>query len=230
MFRKAILALPAVLLIVLGSAALRSQQPPTPPISPATRDFPVIMRQNVVAGATPVGTKVQAKLVIATLVDNVVIPRDAVLSGEVTESAAKSASEPSRLAIRMDSAQWKNGSAPVRAYLTARHYPPEPMADQSLSYHPDDSGSPRAWNGAGTYPDPRNPASQPFPGAEQNKDQGPGSASPASSISKHRLLIKNVEATQHDDGAVTLASTHSNIKLDKVTTYVLVTAPPPPVN
>jgi hypothetical protein len=231
MFRKAILAGHAALVIVLGSAVLLGQQPPAAPSSSVLRDFPVIMRQNVVAGSTPVGTKVQAKLVIATLVDKVVIPRDAVLSGEVTESAAKSANEPSRLAIRMDSAQWKNGSLAIKAYLTAWYYPPAPMADQNLSYHPDDSQSPRAWNGAGTYPDPKNPAAQPFPGPEQNnKDQVPASVWPSSNISKHRLLIKNVEATQHDDGAVTLASTHSNIKLDKVTTYVLITGASPPVN
>ncbi len=227
MFRKAILAGHAVSIILFGATVLLSQLPPATPGSPAGRDFPVIMRQNVVAGTTPVGTKVQAKLVIATLMENIVIPRDAILSGEVTESSAKSAGTPSRLAIRMDSAQWKNGSAPIKAYLTAWYYPAEPMADQSLSYHPDDSQSPRAWNGAGTYPDPNNPAAQPFPGREQNKDQGPGSVSPSSNISKHRLLIKNVEATQQDDGAVALASAHSNIKLDKVTTYVLITSTPP---
>ena len=230
MLSKAILAGQVALVIVLGSAVLRSQQPPAAPTPSVPRDFPVIMRQNVVAGTTAVGTKVQAKLVIATLVDNVVIPRDAMLSGEVTESAAKSASEPSRLAIRMDSAQWKNGSAPIKAYLTAWYYPPEPIEDQNLSYHPDDSQSARAWNGAGTYPDPKNPAAQPFPGSEQNKDHSPTSVSPSSSVSKHRLLIKNVEATQHDDGTVTLASTHANIKLDKVTTYVLIAGAPTPVN
>src|ERR1700685_3777206 len=82
MLSKAILAGQVALVIVLGSAVLRSQQPPAAPTPSVPRDFPVIMRQNVVAGTTAVGTKVQAKLVIATLVDNVVIPRDAMLSGE----------------------------------------------------------------------------------------------------------------------------------------------------
>ena len=85
------------------------------------------MRQNVAAGTTPVGTKVQANLVIATMVDSVVIPRDALLSGEVTESVAKSKTDPSRLAIRMDSAQWKNGSSPIKIYLTAWYYPEAAM-------------------------------------------------------------------------------------------------------
>jgi hypothetical protein len=223
MLRKGILAGACVLVAIFGPAVLRGQQPAAkPPISPEAHEFPIVLRQNVVAGVTPVGTKVQAKLVIATLVDSVVIPRDAVLSGEVTESAAKSAGEPSRLAIRMDSAQWKNGSTPIKAYLTGWYYPPEPIADPKLSYQPADAAqSPRNWNGAGTYPDANNPASQPFPGRDSNKDQSPETASPASNISKHRLLIKNVDATRHDDGAVTLTSAHANIKLDKITTYVL---------
>jgi hypothetical protein len=230
MFRKSILGGHAALMVVLGSAALLGQQPLAPPMSSATHEFPVIMRQNVVAGANPVGTKVQAKLVVATLVEGVVIPRDAILSGEVTESTAKSASEPSRLAIRMDSAQWKNGSAPIKAYLTAWYYPPAPMADQNLAYHPDYSQSSKGWNGAGTYPDPNNPASQPFPGRDTNKDQGLGSVSPSSNISKQHMSIKNVAATRDSDGAVTLTSTHSNIKLDKVTTYVFITGAPPPAD
>ena len=109
-----------LLTVVLGCAALLGQQTfgqqtpgqqtpgqPTPAASGSSGalEFPVIMRQNVVAGTTPVGTKVQAKLAVATLVDGVVVPRDAVLSGEVTESVAKSAIDPSRLAIRMDSAR-----------------------------------------------------------------------------------------------------------------------------
>jgi hypothetical protein len=230
MFRKAILTVQAVLIVVLSFAALRSQQPPATPGSSQAHDFPVIMRQNVVAGATPVGTKVQAKLVIATLVDGVVVPRDAVLSGEVTESVAKSKSDPSRLGICLDSAQWKNGSAPIKAYLTAWYYPPEPLAEQNLAYHPDYSQSPKGWNGAGTYPDPNNPASQPFPGRDANKDPAPEPASPASNFSKHRLLMKNVDTTSQDDGTVILTSSHSNIKLDKVTTYVLVSGAPPLVN
>jgi hypothetical protein len=92
MFRKASLAGPALLMVILGAAvSYGQQQPPAAPISSGAHEFPAVMRQNVVAGATAVGTKVQARLVIATLVDGVVIPRDAVLSGEVTESAAKSA-------------------------------------------------------------------------------------------------------------------------------------------
>jgi len=181
---------------------------------PAGLEFPVIMKQNVVAGKAPVGTKVQAKLVVATLVGGVVVPQGAILSGEVTESVAKSATGPSRLAILMDSAQWTNGSAPIKVYLTAWYYPMATPADLDLS-----SGLPNAGNNpnprmGGGYPGQRNPTSAPVSGS----DAGPA---PASEISKHRVLMKNVESTRNNEGAVTLTSRRFNIKLDKQTTYVL---------
>ena len=231
MFSKTIVVGHAVLTVVLGSATLLSQPTPAPSSSPAGLEFPVIMRQNVAAGTTPIGTKVQAKLVVATLVDGVVVPRDAILSGEVTESVAKSKTDLSRLAIRMDSAQWKNGAAPIKVYLTAWFYPEATMMNQDLSYEPADAAhSLKHWNGAGTYPDPNNPASQPFPGRDTGGDPGPAPPSPASSISKHRVLMKNVESTRNSDGAVTLTSKRSNIKIDKLTTYVLATGDLLPMN
>ena len=64
--------------------------------SSAGLEFPATMRKKIVAGVTPVGTVVQAKLEVATLVDGVVVPENAILSGEVTESSAKSDTDPSR--------------------------------------------------------------------------------------------------------------------------------------
>jgi hypothetical protein len=228
-FSKAITAGYVVLAVFLGSALAPSQSTPTPPSSAAGLELPVIMRQNVVAGATPVGTKVEAKLAVATLVDGVVVPQDAILSGEVTESVARSADGPSRLAIRMDSAQWKNGSAPKelqltkKVYLTAWYYPAAPPSIRDLSSGlPDASHSPRNGSGtAGVYPGQRNPTSPPFPGSDTDADTHPAPPAPASDISKHRVLMKNVESTRNGEGAVTLTSKRSNIKLDKTTTYVL---------
>ncbi len=219
MISKTITARPEVLIVVFASAALLSQPTPAARSSPAGLEFPVIMRQKIAAGKTPVGTKVQAKLAISTLVNGVVFPQDAIFSGEVTESAAKSATGPSHLAIRMDSAQWSNGSAPIKVYLTAWYYPLAPTTNQDLSSGlPDAGNSPRLRTG-GAFPGARNPAS-PFPGSEPGagKDTAP---KPASGISQHRVLMKNVESTRNSDGAVTLTSKHSNIKLDQQTTYVL---------
>ncbi|MGA2235665.1 MAG: hypothetical protein ABSG23_09340 [Terriglobales bacterium] len=232
--KKTIAVRHAVLAVVLASAAFSQQTPSQPPLnqpapaapsSSAGLEFPVIMRQNVAAGTTPVGTAVRAKLAVATMVNGVVIPQDALLSGEVTESVAKSASGPSRLAIRMDSAQWKNGSAPIalslapKVYLTAWYYPVAPLATPDLSSGlPNAANHPKVWDASGAYPGQRNPTAPPFPGSDTGADKN---APLAPGISKHRVLMKNVESTRNGDGAVTLTSKRSNIKLDKQTTYVL---------
>ena len=223
-FRRAIAA-GAVLAVVVGCALALGQGKPEPSTSAAGIEFPVVMRQKVAAGTTPVGTKVQAKLTVATLVNGVVIPQDAILSGEVTESVGKSATDPSRLAIRMDSAQWKNKSAPVelalapRVYLTAWYYPATSRAaeDPSDGLTPRLPGS-RRWDGTGTTV-PNSPTSQPFPGHGTDVDQDPKPL--PSGVSQHRVLMKNVESTRNADGSVAITSSHFNIKLDKQTTYVL---------
>jgi hypothetical protein len=234
-FNKTIAFRHAVLTAILGSGLLTqpllTQPTPSQPKlatagSQAALELPVTMRQNVAAGKTTVGTKIQAKLAVATLVDGVVVPQDALLSGEVTESIAKSATDPSRLAIRMDSAQWKNGAAPVAlsltpmVYLTAWYYPVVTGTNQDLSSGlPDAANHPKAWDGTGAYPGPRNPTSPPFPGSDSDRNRDTGLA-PALNISQHRVLMKNVESARNGDGAVTLTSKVSNIKLDKTTTYV----------
>ena len=199
----------------LSSAFLFSQsksEQPKPPVpnTSLAREFPVTMRQNVMAGKTPIGTKVEAKLTIATLVDGKVIPIGATFSGEVVESAAKSATGPSRLAIRMNEVRWKNGSMPIQVYLTAWYYPIRMPTDENRSN--DAAGSPIGRNPPGVY----NPNS-PFPGSSA-PDVGP-----ISSVSDVRVLMKNVESSRGSDGSVVLTSSHSNLKLDKTTTYVLAT-------
>ena len=172
------------------------------------------MRQTVAAGKTPVGTKVQAKLVVATMVSGVVVPQGAILSGEVTESVAKSATDPSRLAIRMDSAQWTNGSAPIKVYLTAWYYPlqRQQIRISRLGCRTLETTRDLAWV-----------APTPARGTRLHRHfraltRAPA---PAPDISKHRVLMKNVESMRNTDGAVTLTSKRFNIKLDKETTYVL---------
>lgn len=192
---------------------------PSPASSPSgVQEFPVILQQNVTAGKTPVATKVQARLEVATLVDGTVVPRNAVFSGEVIESTAKTKTEPSRLAIRMDSVHWKDGSASVKVYLTAWYYPAIDEMGQDLRYGPQ-QGAKRTWNGQGQYPDTTTKVYKPFPGSESDKGSVPDT--PASATSNHRLLMKNVEATSTGDGSLALVSKHANLKLDRLTTYVL---------
>lgn len=119
-----------------------------PAAAPGIHEFPVTFKQSLSAGKTPVGSKIEAKLMVATLVDGKVIPRNAVFSGEVVESVAKSATAPSRLAIRVDSAQWKDGSTPIKLFLTAWYYPARDEARQNLQYGPQQSPQ-STWDGRG---------------------------------------------------------------------------------
>jgi hypothetical protein len=211
------LARRAIFAILFCSPVLFAQEKP----AGGVHEFPVTMKQNVVAGKTAVGTKVQAKLAVATLVDGVVIPRNAVFSGEVVESVAKTSADASRLAIRMDSVQWKKGTAPVRVYLTAWYYPVRAMASVDLAFGPSEGPISKTWNGAGTYPDPSSPASQPFPGREQPKAPEVTPLCTASCIADHPSLMKDVQSTRTAAGNVAISSSRLNIKLDKMTTYVL---------
>jgi len=177
------------------------------------------MQQSVAAGKTPVGSKIQAKLGLATLSQGTVIPRNAVFSGEVTESVAKTKADPSRLAIRMDSVQWKDGTATVRVFLTAWYYPQKDMNGQDLQYGPQEPAN-RTWNGQGQYPDPNSKVYKPFPGSESDKGSSVPDT-PSSATSNRRVLMKDVESVRTDNGDLELVSKRSNIKLDKLTTYVL---------
>jgi len=192
-----------------------------PPIASATQEFPVTMRQNVIAGKTPVGTKVEARLAIATLMAGKVIPEGAIFSGVVVESMARSAETPSRLSIRVDSVQWKKESAPVMAYLTSWYYPIRMPGNDDVSGEPPvgihgDVGMQR---GTGSRSGPT--GAQPFPSGTQ---QGPDVPSaPTSNISDHRVEMKDVESERAGDGTLSISSSRINIKLDKSTTYVLAT-------
>lgn len=205
---------------VLGSGALAGQQKPTePPTFSAVREFPMLMEQGVTAGKTSAGTKIQARLQVATLVDGTVIPRNAIFSGEVIESVAKTKTDPSRLAIRMDSVQWKNGLAAVavKVFLTAGYYPPMDAMGQNLQYGPQQPAN-RTWNGEGQYPDPNSKSYKPFPGTESDKGAVPDT--PSTTTSNHRVVMKDVETVNGADGSVALVSKRNNLKLDKLTTYV----------
>jgi hypothetical protein len=218
----------SAILCFLCPVAVAGQQNPSLSASTTALEFPMFLESSVVAGKTAVGTKIQAKLSVATLVDGTVVPRNAIFNGEVIASEAKSATEPSRLAIRLDSAQWKGGSAVVKTYFTAWYYPAVMESGQNLQYGPTQPAN-RTWNGEGQYPDPNSKIYKPFPGGSSDQN-GNAPDTPASVASNRRVLMKNVESELSSDGAITLVSRKSNIKLDKLTLYVVATgdlqAPP----
>ena len=138
------------------------------------------------------------------------VAQEATIVGTVTD--------PSRLAVRMDSVQWKAGSAVVKVYVTAWYYPTRYETGQEVQYGPQKPAT-KTWNGAGAYPDPNSDSYQPFPKADSNS----GAAvpdTPNSITSSHRVRMKDVESAG-TNGTLTLVSKRNNIKLDKLTTYVL---------
>lgn len=217
---------PALVLLAAFSAAscIRSeaQKQPESASLGTLQELPVILQQSVFAGKTAVGTKLQAKLSIATLLNGVVLPRNAIFEGEVVDSVAKTKKEPSRIGIRMDLVRWKDKSAPVKAYLTAWYYPSISESGQNLQYGPTEPPQ-RTWNGAGAYPDPNSPAYKPFPGSSDKSPSVPDT--PSSRTSDRRVVMKDVDAERSGDGAIVLVSKRANIKLDRFTTYVLAADP-----
>jgi hypothetical protein len=204
---------------IFCSATLPAQQQPSAPTLAAVQEFPMIMQQNVTAGKTPVGTEVRAKLVVGTMGDGTVFPKNAVFTGKVIESVAKTSTEPSRLAIRMDSVQWKDGSATVKIFLTAWVYPTTAASGQDLQYGPQQSQV-ATWNGEGAYPDPNSRVVKPFPGGDSKSSPDAVPNTTSAVTMRRRIPMKNVMSGKHDDGTVVIASEHSDIKLDKLTTYV----------
>jgi hypothetical protein len=200
---RAIFASAVTWMVIAAGAVLSGQSKPSAVGAPGRQEFPVTLRQNVVAGKTPVGAKVEARLQLATLIKGTVIPEGAIFSGEVIDSTAKTAADPSRLAIRMDSARWKNGSASITAYLTEWYYPTR-MALGEASPDSNDVNLMRRKDPMATPPN--------FPG---------DAPVPPLGISDKRVVIKDVESTRENDGVVTLSSKQANIKLDRSTTYVL---------
>jgi hypothetical protein len=221
----------AVLFGMLVDATILAAQsthaaPPAPPAVPGL-EFPVQMRQKVEAGKTPVGTKIEAKLIVATLVNGVVIPQDAILSGEVIESASKTAGDPSRLTICLESAEWKNGSTPAslalpsKIYLTSWYYPfVIPPKQDFLGGLPDATHGTSQRLGGARYPNPSTKDAPPYSSGNTDTDKNPTPGeSSTTSATPHRERMKSVQSIQKS-GVVALVSAQSTIKLDKSTTYV----------
>lgn len=206
-------------MLAFCSAAVVGQQKSTAPSSLVLREFPVVLQQSVEAGKTPVGTQVRGRLATATLFHGTLIPRNAVFSGVIFESAAKTTKSPARLGIRMQTAQWKHGSTCMKAYLMPLYY----TAAESVEGPPPESPDPssRTLQGA----DSQSPMNQHFPSDSSEAVQGAIPNIPT--LSSRPVRMKNVALEPAADGGVTLMSEHDNIKLYKMTTYVLAAVEPP---
>ena len=207
----------AVQYLVLGfwsvGVSLGQQTPASSP-QPALHEFPLTLQQSIESGKNQIGTKVQAKLATGTLFQGTVIPRNAVFSGVVIESTAKSAQEPAKLAIRMETAEWKDHSASLKAYLIPLYYAATAQSAQGPPAGSPDPSS-RTVNGA-DQSDSR--MSQPFPGSASPSD--PPALPDVPTTSNRPVPMKNVAIALADEGGAALVSERANIKLYKMTTYV----------
>jgi hypothetical protein len=211
MFIRRILVQSAVLGF-WSAAALAQKIPPSSP-QPALHEFPLTLQQSIESGKAKIGTKVQAKLATATLFQGTVIPRNALFSGVVVESDAKTAKERAKLAIRMETAEWKDHSTSLKAYLIPVYYTATTQAVPSLPNGSPDPSS-RTLNGEQA----NSPMQRPSPSTDSQMSQ---TAIPDSPSTLNRPVpMKNVTLALADEGGAALVSEHANIKLYKLTTYV----------
>ena len=200
------------------TAAIGQQQKPADSSSQILREFPVVLQQSVEAGKTPVGTKVKGKLAVATQFRGTVIPRDAVVTGVVFESVRKEGKSPSRLGIRMENAAWKGqSSCMMAAYLMPLYYP---MTVQSAQGGPVDTPNPDSRTLNGPNQSGSSPMSQgSFSGS--NSEAIHEAIPEITTMSSRPVSMKDVRMEPVDKTGLDLVSDRENIKLNKMTTYVL---------
>ena len=108
----------------------------------------------------------------------------------------------------------------MKIYLTGWIYPTTVASEQDLPYGPPQSQI-KIWNGEGAYPDPNAPAVKPLPGGDSSQSSEAVPNTSSAVTSRRRVPMKNVMSGRNDDGTLVIGSTRSDIKLDKLTTYVL---------
>jgi hypothetical protein len=210
--------------IFIGVLAV-AQQPKTNPAAHAALEFPVVLQENVVAGKTPVGTAVHSKLMLATLVKGVVVPQDAMLSGHVEESTAKTVRDPSRLKIRLDMAQWKGGSLAVNAFLTNMYYANRLVEMPAPDEMPDASTNSDLMLAHGGLPhqssadlESRRAAWSRQAAGSHPSDQAHSSENSRWEGSVYRKPMRNVDIARDGNGTL-IVSRSDNIKVERNTAY-----------
>jgi hypothetical protein len=223
----------AGLILLAGVSALLAQLPPPAPPPPPPQpslEFPASLQTKIVAGSTAAGTEVHAKLTLATLVGGVVIPEDAIFSGHVEQSVAKTKDTPSLLKIKFESAKWKKGSAPLNLYLVSCYYPVEfnnSTTDDRSGVHgdigitmggtPPPNSVPRSATGTS--------AIGPMDASHQDNFPDTRSVGTLSEVSKHWVRMEKVDTVPSPEGGLQMTSADRTIKLDRNTIYLLRNTP-----
>ena len=207
----------AVFVVLLNLATLAQ----TGRVSPVTsQEFPALLAQNIEPGKTAVGTAVRARLKISTLVNGVVVPQGALLSGMVEESLAKTEQAPARLKVHITQATWKDHTLALSLYLSDQYYE-TPGYDASNSgvnnqrLHPDNS-----LTFEGTQLRSSTDMSDPANSSRMPDRIGRGGDHPGAVPSlAGRTRIKGVTAVPDGSGGMVLISERKKLKLDQSTCY-----------
>ena len=224
-----------VLLLLAGSLPLLGQTAKPAPNARPGLEFPASLQTKVVAGSTPAGSEVRARLTMATFQNGVVIPQDAVMTGHIVQSVARSKDSPSLLKIKFESARWKNGHAPLNLYLAGCYFPvefPTSSSDTPGGIHGDigiNMGSAPPPNSLPRNNGGMSPSS--MPSLDSNRLDNypdPRPNSPLSEVSQHWIRMEKVDTVQAPDGSLHLTSSERNLKLDKGTVYLLRDVPEAP--
>lgn len=187
-----------LLLFAVGSLA----QPSPKPTPRAALEFPLELNQKIVAGQSAVGSKVEGKLIIATLVHGAVIPEGAVFTGTVEESVARNGANPSRLRVHLTSSKWHGGSSAVDIYLTNVVYP---RRKSQQNDDPDDPMASAARRRERILAAERNGGMPPLPDTE----------SPVTAKRyDRRTTLEDVKLERGENGVIAITSEKFNVRLD----------------
>ncbi len=116
--RNRVSRLLAVVAALLCAGVARGQSPTE---LPDGTTMVVQLEQSIRADRAKIGDIVRAKLLAPVLLNGAVaVPEGANIFGVILEAAPLSSDKPSRLSIRFQQAQWRDGNVALNAYLT-RH-------------------------------------------------------------------------------------------------------------
>ena len=211
------LLIPSVLIAALALPTVAQKQPSSATPSPRL-ELPAHLLNKIEAGKTPVGTPVQAKLMMATLVRGQVVPENSVLSGMIEESTVKTKETPSRLRIHITSAKWQTGETKLDAYITSMYHPFWSQSSSRVRNQPLGLQSPDAYNNdENVERQQRHEELERAAARSQDTSKAPG---PDVGVSSHRYPLPDATVATDADGSTSIVSARHNLKLDTKTIYV----------